>query len=88
MRKLSFVRSFNDSSSERQAVWDLIFFFQLLTGLDRDKKKKMVTENKQQLQQQTGGRLAQIRLCVCALQIWIPHEKVQVTESLLKQASE
>lgn len=25
---------------------------------------------------------------VCALLIWIPHEKVQVIESLLKQASE
>lgn len=25
---------------------------------------------------------------MCALLIWIPHEKVQVTESLLKEASE
>lgn len=32
--------------------------------------------------------LLQAEQPVCALLIWIPHEKVQVTESLLKQPSE
>lgn len=32
--------------------------------------------------------LLQAEQPVCALLIWIPHEKAQVTESLLKQPSE
>lgn len=69
--------SFNERSMGRWAVWGL------LTGFV-DWARQESHQNKQKLQKNPPTLFQP----ACALLIWIPREKVQVTESLLKQTSE